>query len=208
MTGMRNRMSVARCCCDCEDCCNGAYPTEWDASVTIGDSTCTTCDEFIEGTYNLTFTGGLYTGLGTCSWGYYWQNSDPFERDSCFARSSPYAYDGMGWAQRYIKMRITCISTTQYLVRVVLGISTQGANPAFGGSGGNAQKFEFQEYVDVADWACDEVADYCIPLSFWSVAGTGTDFWNGYGWRAWTGAGDVYKKLCEPPTEICLTAIP
>lgn len=206
MTGMRNRMSVARCCCECEDCCNGAYPTEWDASFTIGDSTCTTCNETLDGTYNLTFGGAPYTGVGTCSWGYYWNNPDPFERESCLAKSTPYAYDGIGWAERYIKMRVTCVSATQYLIRIVLGISTQANNGL--GYFGNSQKFEFQEYVDVADWACDAVTDYCIPLSFWQVNGPLPDFWGGYGWRDWTGAGDAYKQLCAAPTEICLTAIP
>ena len=203
MTGMRNRMSVARCCCNCVDCCNGAYPDEWDASFSISDAECVTCDDFIQSTYNLTFRPEIYTGPGTCSWGYYWQTDDPFERGSCQPTSGPYSFDGLGWRDVYLKMRITCISATSYYIRVVLGIKSQGSLVV-----GSAQKFEFQTYVDVADWNCTEITEYCIPLSFWQVGPQFTDYWNGYFWRDWIGPSDLYRKLCEPPTEICLTAIP
>lgn len=206
MTGFRNRLSVARCCCNCEDCCNGAYPTEWDLSLAITDSTCTTCNETLDGTYSLTFGGAPYTGLGTCSWGYYWRNLDYSDITSCLPASGPYSYDGIGWADRYIKLRVTCISATQYWVNVVVGIS---AYPNYYQSySGSSQRFIFSEYVDVADWPCDEVTDYCIPLTIWEVSGPLPDYWTPWTWRPWTGPSDLYKKLCEPPTEICLTAIP
>lgn len=61
---MKDRFSVARCCCGtCEDCCSGYAPPEFDVDVQYTDNGCSTCDEDLSGTFTL-----ARVGTEICRW--------------------------------------------------------------------------------------------------------------------------------------------
>ena len=196
---MMGLASLARCCCNCEDCCNGAYPTEFDVTIPIVDSHCTTCNETLAGTFTLGLSAPA-GGLSVCRWGY--TRAFGFYTDIC-QPAGPYdPYGGWYLTTQQVYLRVTCINATQYLVRVwmIIGAVDRGTLR------GISNWYEWSKYVDVADWPCDGVADYCLPFSFrsWSGNQAGTGPWFAEGAYP---PGEVW--LCDTTgVEACVTAVP
>ena len=68
-----------RCGPACSGCCNGSAPTEWEAEFTFADDPsatgCTSCVDFLSGTYILTkSTTGDCSGR-SCCWTYTWSGT-------------------------------------------------------------------------------------------------------------------------------------
>lgn len=201
MSGYRDRMGVGRCCCECEDCCNGSYAPEWDVEITLADQHCEICDTTLSGVYTLSnsFPAG---SSALCRWGYLGPESSPFPPYDAICKPAgpygiPYAWGIIG---RGLFFRVTCVSATQYLLHVWYEIYAR----SLGGVVFLSQQIHWQKYIDVADFSCTGTIDYCIPFAF-SYVGSGT----GNDWRPWTGPSDVLTPLCNPEgSEACVTAVP
>lgn len=159
MTGMRNRMSVARCCCECEDCCNENAPAEFDAVLSLGNAYCLTCDTLVSGTYTLAH--GACGGLAQCTWIYQSSWFAPPSSPTNICSNEPYE------DTRYILffellLSIRCYSATQYLVRASVIIRTQ--------SGGSfisrwSDIMYFSSLINRSEWECNTAVDTCLPIT-------------------------------------------
>lgn len=206
MTGMRNRLSVARCCCDCEDCCNGAYPTEWDVEISLADDTCNVCDSTLAGPFTLQLNPAFCSlempavGASICKWGYCY-NYDPTFNSAfcntaellCVPSADPYdPFDCWVMGYQYITFRVTCINATQYALQAWMKLSAWNPNYFV-----IKQTINWYEVVDVADWDCDAIVNYCIPFASSSM-------W--YNYPGWPGP---FFQLCDASgSEFCVTAVP
>lgn len=203
---MMGRMSLARCCCVCEDCCNGASPTEFDVTFTLPDSHCTTCDETLDGTFTLTLAPP-YGGLSICRWGYYrsWP-SFPYT-ELCRDASTPYnPFDNDYLISQQVYLRVTCINDTQYFVRawMIIAASIYGTTGVYNGLRYDLLNwYQWGEYVNVSEWPCDGVTDWCLPFQFRSSSLGGAWVSESPSMPEWS------KWLCDPTlTEACVTAAP
>ena len=182
MTGFRDRHGLGRCCCSCEDCCNGSYPTEYDVEFTFTDGQCTECEQ-----YSTTFT---LAKLATCNWRY---DSGWGLSDSC---APPY---GEPIKRVYISLSIRCINDTQYGINLDWSIWRTSANcPGMFDS----TTHYFAKIVNVADWSCDGASNYAIP---WGSSGS-------FGWTFNPVLGrctlSTISHLCAAPANAYLTAVP
>lgn len=112
---MRDRFSVARCCCVnfCENCCNGNAPTEWDAEVTLTDSACSTCDELVDGVYTLARLSNAI-----CRWRF--SQTAPSWSEEC---ATGYSVYGDYVTSRILSLQILCTTETQYYILAELTLS-------------------------------------------------------------------------------------
>ena len=173
---MRTFSSLSRCCCYCEDCCNGSAPDEFDVAITLVDDECGACDT-LSGTYTLARLG---TGYGPCRW-YYSSGTNAYCDGGCTDPTICDFIDGI-----LIYLDIYCISATQYQVRLevqVTGVLSPG-NPDLCGLGGLERivlnVFHWSETFDRDDFDCTAVVDAVLPLvNQWSICedGPSTNYW-------------------------------
>lgn len=193
--------SLARCCCNCEDCCNGSYPSEFDVDIALTDDKCTICNELYTGTFTLGHTTTPPGGsVATCSWAY--SHTYGFFTDIC-RPAGPYD-PFSAWYLRFmwLRLRVTCVNATQYSVTLQMVLS------AFDNATARSvdNLYQWGEYVDVTDWPCDGVVDWCLPFQFrsWGTSGSGNGPW--YSEGAYP-PGEIW--LCNPTgSTACVTAIP
>jgi len=101
---VKDRFSVGRCCCGCEDCCNGNAPSEFDIDFGYTDNHCTTCDEQV---------GGVITAARVseeiCSWRFYRRIEDGWSTE-CRPDYSTY---GDIFTLQDVRLSIRCSQTSE-----------------------------------------------------------------------------------------------
>ena len=195
---MKNRMSVARCCCVCEDCCNGAVPTEFDLDLTIGDEDCGNCDTTLSGAYTLT------QGVVPCGW-HYTRSWSP-NTEICAADP----YNPWWLLTQYIQIRVRCADATHYWVDAWMTVGGSAYFtipnpfpwlPGFTMRSTIYNRWWWSEKVLVTDWSCDGVVNWCLPYAFGHWA------WQENG--PWHEFDSTYPQFCDATSStFCLTAVP
>lgn len=157
---MMGQFSPAACCCTfCEDCCNGNDPTEFDATVTLGDDECDTCDSFVSGTYTL-------VRHGPCRWHYL---SGSISGQYCV---TPYPSNDDRITNVDVVLTILCVNETQYRIVLEVFVSRfyfQGTETLFGTiyntyNGEGTDTYRFEATVDFTAFMCNEAADYALTF--------------------------------------------
>lgn len=184
---MKNRMSVSRCCCGCEDCCNGSYPEEYEVEFSFTNNLCTTCAD-MDGIFTLSKVAG-----NNCNWQY---RAQPIS-EGC---DPPY---GIIINERRISLSIRCYGDTQYKIDLEYYIAA--SYPCIFGTGSSEyQFFTFQKFINVADFACSDALNFSIPyrtrgrsIASWicSAGFPGAFYSVSFDW------------ICDPGTEALLTAV-
>lgn len=208
---MMGQMSTAQCCCtNCEDCCNGHEPTEFDADITLSDSDCDTCDSFVSGVYNLAKSG-------PCRWLY---TSGFFTSQYC---RTPYPSDNDKITGVDVSLLIRCVSDTQYRLYLDVSVSRRydtGTEVLYGFPMQTRNYFgldvyRFESTAPFTEFRCDEASDYELTL----VSKTATrvfEFFNLVYWQfvnftapadATTKDGWTIDYHCDPTT-VLITAVP
>lgn len=211
---MMGQHSPANCCCGstpCEDCCSGNDPTEFDATITMADDACDTCDSFVSGTYTLALDG-------VCIWRYV----DADISGQACVTGDPEGDDYI--TEVAVTLQISCVSDTEY--RVTLQVSvvreyTDGSEVQYGfplqtRNFFGVDVYKYQATVAVDDFTCNAVTDYELPL----VSKTATrtfEFWNFVSWSlvglnptadATTWMGWDIDYHCNPASTATITAVP
>lgn len=105
-------------CCQCEDCCNGNDPEEFEVELTFADDYCGACSTHISGTYVLQRQAGE-DGYASCTWGY----DDGGLQHVC----EPDEFSGYVGADYYhaihIELRVRCVDETHYLVTLFVRLT-------------------------------------------------------------------------------------
>jgi hypothetical protein len=183
---MKNRLSVARCCCDCANCCNGDYPSEYDVDITLTDDLCTECSG-LDGTFTLT---RVTTGAG-CTWRY----------DSGYGLSEdcdPPA--GQVVVNKIVQLSILCSSTTQYTLTLTIDIRREVTDCP---GQYDIDTYTWGKTVNVADYNCSTASVYALPYtSKFSVRKTYNVFLS----RCVDSFGVNY--YCDPSADATITAVP
>lgn len=104
-------MALGKCCCSCEDCCNGSFPDEFEITLDLVDDYCNVCDSFLSGTYTLQKA----SESGACYWVYF---SGELSAQMCL---SPYNTRGK-IKQVQVLVGIYCNSDTTYLVTIQMTV--------------------------------------------------------------------------------------
>jgi hypothetical protein len=228
---VKNRFSVSRCCCQgfCEDCCNGNIPAEWDIEADFTDSVCTTCDEYIAGTYTLARVPDQ------CFWRYDdWKDVNGWSQE-CDSSYTPY---GDQLVRRAVSMTVLCISETHYRIQALFWVEAKFQSGQITDKDGvvwdvrngtHLGRFYYRKDVPFTAFKCDEIAEYSLPIwhAIISTAGEGRVPPNPYNGiivtESWSATpptlpiGTVLGKqpgfwyiapVCEPPANLILTAIP
>lgn len=168
--------SLGNCCCNCEDCCNGAYPSEYDVEFAFADGPgaygCETCDSDFSGVFTLAKLAD------NCTWRYV-QDAGTTGSDPFTFRHLPLFYCQLPYGpwylnRREIVLRVNCVSATEYRVyltyRAELWRTTVNPTPWFGGPAYIEQAmfnvWVWEETVPHASFACDGVDNYELPYSF------------------------------------------
>lgn len=156
---MQNLFGIARCCCgECENCCGGTYPSEFDVTVNLrgmvddaefGDGICDRCENF----------GGTFTlqHARECTWRY---DSTPVLSEVCVL-DDPY---DMPIIQREVTLDIYCASPTTYGIWVGFKIWREAAICP----GHSPYRYDFDEYwfnrfIAIADFACSSATSFHVP---------------------------------------------
>lgn len=210
---MMGQHSPANCCCStpCEDCCNGNDPTEFDATITMADDVCDTCDSFVSGTYTL----ALY---GPCTWQYI----DADISGQACVTGDPEGDDYI--TEVSVKLQIVCVSDTEY--RITLQVSvvreyTDGQEVQYGSPWQTRNFFgvdvyNYQTTIAVDDFTCNAVTDFELPL-IEKIATRTFEYWNFVSWitqslnptadaTTWLGWDIDYH--CNPASTATITAVP
>lgn len=182
MSGFRDRMGLARCCCVCTDCCNGDYPTEYDVDFTFVNNDCTNCADY-SGTYTL-------SKLATCNWTY---DSGLTLSDAC---DPPY---GEQIKRLAILLQIRCVNATQYGITLYWDLYRNSPNCSglF-----DVTSHLWTHRVNVADFSCSAAVDHEVP---W-----GSTFTYGWQYNVVLNRCVTYSPtaFCDPPSNALITAVP
>lgn len=142
-------MSTGKCCCNCEDCCNGSFPSEFDVTIAITDDYCSICDGSLSATYTLAKVAG------TCRWTY-----DTTASDYCL---SPYSTRGT-IKRIYLELGIYCMNATEYGIQ--LNMVVYRLPPGFPDLAFYyvPDQYSWAVYnVAYGDFACSSETDYALP---------------------------------------------
>ncbi len=211
---MMGQMSTAQCCCtNCEDCCNGHEPSEFDVDVSMADDDCDTCDSFVSGTYTL-------AKGGPCRWQYL---SGAISGQYCV---TPYPANDDRITSVDVTLTIQCVSPTQY--RIVLTVQVSrfyfvGTEKLFVTTyntynGEGTDTYRYEATVDFTAFRCDEAAEYELELV--SKQARRSFYYNtifGASYVAFTAPPNAttdqsmgwdVEYYCEPANTVSLTAVP
>lgn len=228
---VKSRFGVARCCCQgfCEDCCNGNIPSEWDVEAEFTDANCTSCDDYIAGTYTL---GRV---PDQCFWRYDdWKDTNGWFEE-CNSSYTPY---GDIFIRRAISITIRCINETQYRIQALAWVEATFESGQITDKDGivwdvrngrHLGRFYYRKDIAFNQFVCNEVASYNLPIwhAVISTAGEGRIPPNPYNgiivFEQWSGSppalpiGTVLGQqpgfwyispICEPPANLILAAVP
>ena len=159
---MMGQMSPAQCCCtNCEDCCNGNDPAEFDVELTYTDDQCENCDTFVSGVYTL-------AKLGPCRWVY---QSGLIAGEYCegiYPSHSDIIY------QIDVVLTVACVSATEYRIRLEVvvyrsyftGTETQysGAVSYSTYNGIASDTYRYEATVPFGSFTCNAVTNYSLPF--------------------------------------------
>jgi hypothetical protein len=169
---VKDRFSVARCCCEqfCEDCCNGNAPTEWDVEVQYTDEVCSACNEDASGVFNLARTGSI------CGWSFRRRKSTGWN-PACVADYTTYGNE-FTWQDLFLDVR--CINDEEYRIDVLTFVESTYATgteinqiftPVFPFGAAVPTKnvrrgvsSYYSAVVPFDEFTCDEVIDFELPL--------------------------------------------
>lgn len=111
---MMNRFGVGRCCCNCEDCCNGSFSSNIEVDFSPSDDACSYCNESIGGTYILS----KLPQSDLCEWTY-GTTSFP-DNGRCnpdtYTQCVPEPYTSDGFTGLTMGLSVKCASPSQYMV--------------------------------------------------------------------------------------------
>lgn len=116
-------------CCECTECCDGNYPSEFDVQISGVDEECTNCNEYVNGTYTL---AKVSPSSAQC----FWEYDDPPVRvtgQPCrdwvgVMACSGDPYEDRSFAGRKVRLYIYCIdeNTIRAEVHVFIHQRIQG----------------------------------------------------------------------------------
>lgn len=195
---MMGRMSLAQCCCGCEDCCNGSYPSEYDLDLTIADSDCGNCDTLLSGTYTLS------PGQVPCGW-YFGRSWSP-NTEICVGDP----YNPWYLLTQYIQLRIRCAGDTKYMIDAWMIVSGSAyftiPNPFPWLPGVTLRmtvwnRWWWSDLVNLSDWSCTGATDYELPFAYQHWATNPNGPWNPF--------DSVYPTFCDGTgSTFSITAVP
>ena len=182
MSGFRDQFGVARCCCNCEDCCNGSFPDEYDVELSFTNNDCTNC-----ATYSTTYT---LTKQGNCGWVY---DSGFTLSDGC---DPPY---GTTIKRVVVNLTIHCISATHYRIALTWEVWRESA-----GCSGlyDTTSHLWVALVNHADYDCTTAADF--ELDWVSSSSNG---WYYY-YPFFRCIQYTPTDMCDPGAIAYITAVP
>jgi hypothetical protein len=169
---VKDRFSVARCCCEqfCEDCCNGNAPTEWDVDIQYTDEACSACNEEASGVFTLARTGGI------CRW-FFRRNKSSGWNPACVADYTTY---GNEFIWQDVTLEVRCINEQQYRITAWTFVESQYATGSeinqavtavfpFGAAVQTRNLRRglaciYSTVIDFDDFTCDEEVDFELPL--------------------------------------------
>ena len=172
-----------QCCCECEDCCNGAWADEFDVEITLTDGDeCTTCAD-LDGTFTL-------AKVLNCNWEY---DSGYTLNEDC---DPPY---GDPVIRRLVQLSIRCISATQY--GIILSYTLDRDSSLCPGRW-YSDTYYWTTAVNIADFDCSTEADFHLP---WQSKGGYRLIYN-----FWVGCVVVTATtyFCDPSADAIITAVP
>lgn len=231
---MKDRFSVARCCCGtCEDCCNGYGPPEYDVEILQGDESCSVCDTSLSGVFTIPRT---VLGSAICDWGQTF--AYPLPIGPIFDCNEDYQYVYDKYTVHQFTLRIRCLLETKYSIvltqQIVRGYGQYrtetwtGTTPNVvykSGSGIYNDTAWYTALVDFQDFRCDEANEF--ELNFARVTGSRSfliydeagfeiippansipNFWFNFGAVPGSVNNWLVKYICDYPPTVKITAVP
>lgn len=216
---MKSRFAVCRPCCECEDCCNGNAPEEWDVEFETESEECVNCEDVFSGVFTLRRgiinnegpgSGGYI--LGPCTWGYGYAGVEFSPNYDCQPGSGPYFPDNIGWnwIRRFVSLSVRC-NGPNYRIEARLCLVAYDNWPYIGPvlqPSYHFNMFIFRADVPYTTWNCSEQVEYQLDYAF------GYDWvWNLdcnllIGKIAFDTTPPYSKLLCSIPAYVKITSVP
>lgn len=231
--GVKTRFSVSRCCCACQDCCNGNAPDEIDVTIEFDDAMCETCGSLLSGTYTLQRSEGEI-----CSWGIVLRKTATGWYEVC---QDDYAGYNDEITLLAIAVEIRCGGTTEYQATAFINLARQYATGSELSSNGvtrfdtrNATHSNTSYYVTkipVSEWECDSGNTITLDWVFTILRGNlevfigpaSNNWYFGSAYKliigsplppfvpqvmSFSGVGLLILPVCQPPTSIDVAGVP
>ena len=171
---MKTRFSISRCCCACQDCCNGNAPTELDVTIEFDNAMCETCESALAGTFTLQRVEGQL-----CRWQLIRRKTADGWYEVC---NDDYAGYNDEITFLAVIVDIRCEGMSQYRVTATVNLAREYATGSELASDGvtrydtrnarHANSSYYAKNVNVSEWECNSGSTVTLDWIYTQLQGT------------------------------------